>query len=332
MKTKFKLISWLLVNFYILTFTFVLAFQRNWFSELCMSFLPFALVLNFLIFAGKSYLFFKKQKYKKNSFTFFVDFLLIITTLYATTLIISFNFLGNVTPNVPTNAITLKIAFFNKLAPNEQFDEIGERVKQLDPDIIGFAEFDKEADKKVGYLHTYPYSYIPDWHSYFKGDGVAIYSKYPLNDMQFFKLDISPTLYTKVEINSKTYNLFVMHTTAPIYPSYLEYRTKQMDFLAEHINELGNNTIVMGDFNLAPWSVYYNDFYKKVGNKIIDTAKGQGLKFTWTMFGIPDFINLPILMSEIDHIFVPINTEVKSFNVDEHMGSDHKLIWVEVRL
>jgi endonuclease/exonuclease/phosphatase (EEP) superfamily protein YafD len=81
---------------------------------------------------------------------------------------------------------------------------------------------------------------------------------------------------------------------------------------------------VAGDFNLSPWSPSYKTLSSK-NSWLQNVALGKGMQYTWSPLGL-DF-----LQSQIDHIFLAgENLKLLDYKVDKRLGSDHKLIYVDV--
>src|SRR5690606_29905835 len=114
-----------------------------------------------------------------------------------------------------------------------------------------------------------------------------------------------------------------VHTVAPIAIGFTEHRNLQVEGLADYFASYldgSQEVIVLGDFNLSPWSTVYTDFLRK--SQLVSASAGE-LHFTWHT--VNDLLGV-----HIDHIFLSPNLSHSDFIVGEKAGSDHNLIYTEV--
>lgn len=74
--------------------------------------------------------------------------------------------------------------------------------------------------------------------------------------------------------------------------------------------------LILWDFNLSPWSVYYSqlvDFF----DWMYDLTRDYTVLFTWA------YRNFPLISSHIDHIFVNDGAKVDSIKKVNLKKSDH---------
>jgi len=79
--------------------------------------------------------------------------------------------------------------------------------------------------------------------------------------------------------------------------------------------------IVVGDFNVSPWSYYYKRFVNEIGLKNVDSV--WNILFTWRLF------ILPIFWSNIDHVLVDDLSEIVHLEQFGIRGSDHVGYYIE---
>ena len=77
--------------------------------------------------------------------------------------------------------------------------------------------------------------------------------------------------------------------------------------------------IVMGDFNLTPWSPHFLDFESTSGLR--RAKQGVGLTPTWYARGASFPMGLVI-----DHMFVSGVLQIDEYHVGEDIGSDHRSV------
>jgi endonuclease/exonuclease/phosphatase (EEP) superfamily protein YafD len=223
----------------------------------------------------------------------------------------------------PAGPQKIKIMSFNVLANNGLSQMVFERIREADPDVVTILEFNGSWQEKLqGLEKEYPYQILePRWHGY----GVAIFSRYALSNTRLHQLTADetdvPVLITDVSSGDTTIRLFAAHLFSPTNWQRLALRNRQLREIAKLVNTSRQPTIVMGDFNGAPWSVFLNDFLRTTGLR--DSRQGFGFQASWhTAF--------PLLRVPIDQAFVSDEVCVHDRYVAERAGSDHFPVVFEV--
>jgi len=116
------------------------------------------------------------------------------------------------------------------------------------------------------------------------------------------------------KFKEKMFTLFGVHLTSPVGKVRTDARNKQLNGLVEEIQKNNQPTVVVGDFNITPWSLYFQDFIQK--SQLRDTRKGIGIYPTW-------LAQFPPLSIPIDHSLTSDGIEVGSFSLGPSFGSDH---------
>lgn len=212
---------------------------------------------------------------------------------------------------------SVKVAFFNKLFSNKDYKEIDKTLNTIKPDIIGFSEM-KLADKsKIASLSTYRCSLSKNARD---GATISLFSKYPCQINNEF--DSTYVLSATMQMHGKTHKVFVIHPVPPSTQAWVTERNNELGYLADYVATLPENeVIIMGDFNVSPWSRAFSQISSLA--QIKNVARGMGIYSTW---------HGPFLRTQIDHIFVPMTATVESFDTIRVKGSDHNLIWSQVRI
>jgi len=230
----------------------------------------------------------------------------------------------------PPGHQTLKIMSFNVLGYNLSEDKVVEQMKEHDPDVICVVEYSAYWFEKLKcFDEVYPYQYSePRWH----GFGLAFFSKYPLSKSRTValtnKTTDNPAIITNVSFGDQTIRLAGAHVFSPKTPFRLDLRNRQYQELAEVLSqdESGESlpTVMMGDFNSAPWSPFVQDFLKATGLR--DSRRGFGYHASW-------HAGYFLLRLPIDHAFVSKDVHVHSRIVDQRRaGSDHLPIVFEISI
>ena len=116
------------------------------------------------------------------------------------------------------------------------------------------------------------------------------------------------------KFKEKIFTLFGVHLVSPVGKYRTDLRNKQLASLAEEIQKNNQPTVVVGDFNITPWSSYFEEFIQKTGLR--DTRKGLGVYPTWLS-------QFPPLSIPIDHGLTSNGIKVGSFSLGSSFGSDH---------
>ena len=283
-----------------------------------ISFTPQLLVLNFGLLLSLSWLNFASS-FGLEAWLLF----LVCLALFASSTIpvLGFSF-GK--PAVSGNArASLRVAAFNKLLTNDDTTQIYSRINSLEPDIVGLVEVKQTDFNQLNRSLRLPYQYMSQ-HKYGLGSKseFSLFSKHPISQVYIHSLDrYGAVLQAELKISQKHLSVFIVHATVPLAPKLLKERDSGLRKLAKKLNRKTGRVLVMGDFNLTPWSRTYQRFSNSA-KKYYNPAQGSGLKFTWR-FIWP-------FAAQIDHIFATRNIKTKRFAVDQYLGSDHKLIYADL--
>jgi endonuclease/exonuclease/phosphatase (EEP) superfamily protein YafD len=226
---------------------------------------------------------------------------------------------------------TLKVMSFNIKIENTYLDRIVNSIKSADPDLALLIEIDVATTKKVEamIIDKFPY------HFRSPGGDLAVFSKLPLEGSSGDKfLGSNDThLVTHLKYRDKRIKIIGVHPFVPIKSSTLTRRNLQLDALANHLQREQSPTILMGDFNLSPWSPYYRKFIDKT--KLHNTRYGFGILPSWirpsTYVKLPHLL-LPVLNIPIDHIFISKDFKVVNTYIGDNGNSDHAPIISELTM
>ena len=102
-------------------------------------------------------------------------------------------------------------------------------------------------------------------------------------------------------------------------------RNRQLNQLAAYVTEVEEPLLVCGDFNLSPYSPYFDRFAE--ATDLQDVRRNQGIGFSWPSF-------MPLAGIPIDHCWIRGPLAVDSVKRLDQFGSDHypvhvSLVWQE---
>lgn len=213
----------------------------------------------------------------------------------------------------------LKIISANVLKTNQDSQKTLDFLRAENPDVFGLIELTEAFAQDMSELEQdYPHQItLP----YRDGFGIGLYSKKPLLDGQVNLLPGGiPFIDAFVEVEGRRVHLLLVHAMPPFTEQMFADRNASLVQLAELMDS--SPTIVMGDFNLTPWSIYYKKFVNDSG--LVSTRDmWEGLQFTWNSWGF----HLPI-----DHMFLSRNIQVVKSSLGDDIGSDHLPLVAELAL
>lgn len=216
---------------------------------------------------------------------------------------------------VATGNKTFKVAHFNVLGSNRHFSEIIKNSMNLDADILSFQEVERAWALQLmdGLEDQYPYFAITEHDVH----GVAIFSKYPITNLETYNWTGEPTLTGDFIYDNKAVHFVATHTLSPRSPQRFENRNEHLSKLADYVNSLEGPILAIGDFNAVPWNKSIQNI--KHTTDLIDSRKGIASTYPANYS-----IGLPI-----DYIFHSDELNCINFEVIEAIGSDHKGIYGE---
>lgn len=324
------------------TYTLILAaamFIPNFLLELLISYLPQILYFNIAVILLNAFisLFIRKQGRGVLAMWTGANVLFIGITILAAGFIYQFAYQM---PEIDSRAGEkresrgVKIVSFNKLYTNQNHSQIDTAIRKENPDILAIIEQTDTDKQNLTILKEYKYKADGGSKVYSgKRVGVSIYSKLPLDDIKANPVDGLSNIEAKVDPDSERegdeFVVLALHTAAPVTPKRFSNRSNQLDNLADYLNnhEQKERMVIMGDFNLTPWSPEYREFSSKVPG-IYNSAAGEGLKYTWD---VSKYSKLPVtnlvITNHIDHILLSDSLDLKrSLTVGEKAGSDHSIV------
>lgn len=217
------------------------------------------------------------------------------------------------------------VAFYNKYFYNYNYSPIIKTVDDNFIDILGMAELSEESYQDIKSHISLPYSYYTNCHCHsMLGDPIALFSRYPLEDIHTDSFIDSGIIEATAIINDQTkLKVIVVHPDAPLNQQYLARRNQLVQGIDTVMQKYREQKVVlMGDFNLSSWSPTFhrlltdNTFLK-------DAARGFGLLTTWGPY---------LIRTKIDHMLVSQNIAVKDFSTQALEGSDHEMIMARLEL
>jgi endonuclease/exonuclease/phosphatase (EEP) superfamily protein YafD len=216
---------------------------------------------------------------------------------------------------------TIKLLSANVLFENRSATRLLEIVRAESPDVVLLLEYTPEWAQMIGELRTdYPHHVEVPARGAF---GLALFSRYELDGATAFTLDEKPAVEASVRTPSGPLELIGVHLFSPTSPSRSEMRNRQLDDLAALVAQVSGPLAVLGDFNITPYSPFFQDWIARTG--LTDTRHGRAVSPSWPA-------QLPLVAIPIDHCAVSHEVTVLAHRRLPPFGSDHYPILAELAL
>ena len=206
----------------------------------------------------------------------------------------------------------LKIAHFNVLKYNTDYNETIQLAMESNADIISFQEtntpWTRHLSEKLSF--SYPYKIIVprDLNCF----GMAIFSKYPLSNIQHLKFGNVPNIGGIINKGSKKINFIASHTIPPTLKTTFNKRNNHINEIAQYLQTLKGPKIAIGDYNTVPWDQQLIRF--KSRTNLMDGRPSFSSTY-------PSWLITPII--PIDYIFHSEDFECTNFDTIKTNASDH---------
>ncbi len=213
----------------------------------------------------------------------------------------------------------LKVAVFNILGSNRRYQAIESNILLASADVVGLVELTPDVVdhlKSNQKIHdTYPYQLLFPRHQDYRGLGV--YSKFPIKLLYLEPSSLFLTI--TMIVNTRALIIILAHPLPPKNRSWNEQAQQELIKIRQEVVKYSRQKLIlMGDFNLTPWSKRYQWFTENL--PLHNVAFGRGWQTTW--------MNL----LWIDHIFVSPDFAVGEYQKMPRAGSDHNLIAVSLKI
>lgn len=214
-------------------------------------------------------------------------------------------------PDLP---IALKLISYNVNTANRNHAAVRDYLRRENADVIFLMEVnDLWINSLAELADLYPHTLIRSRSDNF---GVALLSKYPFESAT---VSISPdyhlpSVQVKITINQELFTIFGTHPLPPMNGFASASRDQQLKRAARSARQEPGHVLLVGDFNLTPYSPVYTELLRQ--SRLKDSAIGFGLPPTWQA-------NIPVLAIPIDQALVSDSITVLSRHTGPRMGSDH---------
>jgi endonuclease/exonuclease/phosphatase (EEP) superfamily protein YafD len=226
--------------------------------------------------------------------------------------------------NPPPGPRPIRVMSHNVLGHNQNFVAVVQQIQEVDPDVFVAIEFSRNWTQAMDLLNEeYPYQIREArWH----GFGIGLFSKYPIDEQRVYqlsrKMTDNPFILATINFGDQKIRIAGLHTISPVNRFRMDLRNDQFRQAAKILAKEDVPTMVMGDFNCAPWSPFLTDFARTTNYR--DSRQGFGYHASW-----PNEKYWPAQIP-IDHAFVSNEIHVHSRLIGRQCGSDHRPIVLEI--
>ena len=318
--------------------------RGEYYWELAMSFLPYWMVVFFIGLIISIFSFFKVASDK---FFSTIEFWIMIwfIGLFWGFLAQFLHFYGLESRNPHQTDNPVRVIYSNLYKENSEYQEIYEIIKDKKSDLILFVEYSQHHQDNLWKMleKEYPYKIM---NMSVKGQiWSAIFSKYPLRNVsKTFEKGERGYLHAQMTRWDNVYQVYLIHTTSPTSLAHFQRRNVQLNSLAEDLSKTYHSqtrekVLVIWDFNVSPWSIYYQQFARKIDGILRNTTARFPFMMTRSVSRLLKMEKeLPTLSarlkrilafalpieSHIDHVFISPKVAVDRIQTVQFPGSDHK--------
>ncbi len=225
----------------------------------------------------------------------------------------------------PDGWASIRLVQSNVRYDNTKYDELIAYLNETAPDVAVLQEINNEWVAHIGDLQkTFPYSKIePNA----RGSGIAIYSKIPFEKIETLDLcaGCRLSLYAQFKVGEHVIDFVTMHPPTPISRGKAGARNRQFEAVANYLNTLTNQKILLGDFNDTMWSYHHTRMLEQTKLVNVRTRAKSFIVPSW-----PTWMMLKPLMIPIDQCLISPEIWVSSVKTGRDIGSDH--LPLEVKL
>jgi len=226
---------------------------------------------------------------------------------------------------LPHGAARVGVLTANLLYLNHDTASVGPQIARLNPDVIAFEEFStasSPAIRAAPELDAYPNRML---HPSGNSDGLALYSKFPLDNERVVSLAGRQVFVVDVVTPNGPVTFVVVHTVAPIDSTSTGIWSRELGEVASLVRGLHGPIVVLGDFNATLGNKALTDVVD--AGHLTDTlnATGDGYAMTWPA-------NRRVLPPVVrpDHVFVGRGVVALDGHTVSVHGSDHRAIITDV--
>lgn len=216
-------------------------------------------------------------------------------------------------------AVDYRVLTANVNASNRSPEALIALVESGEPDIFAVLELTEDYAEELSILRDlYPHQLLAPESGNF---GIGVYSRMPFSDANVIAFGGFAAIDVALSGTQRPWHLIAVHTMPPIGAAQAELRNQQLVSVAEYVNALAADYVVVGDLNITPFSPHFSDFIETAGLR--DALRGQGFAYTWPSF-------FPLLGIPIDYVLVNNSFDTINYIRGGDVGSDHFPVFADI--
>ena len=218
-----------------------------------------------------------------------------------------------------------KILLSNVNSANSEHQRLIDLIQQESPDILVLMEINGAWLTSLQAIKTtYPFEKAIARNDNF---GIAVFSKLPFDnaEVRYWGNNGLPSLMLNYQWQGEGITLLATHPLPPITKDMMQQRDTQLLQAAATAAQQSGPVIMLGDFNITPWSSTFNQSIELSG--LSNCRNGFGILPTW-----PAQLKWPALMIPIDHCLASDAITVSELRTGDDIGSDHLPLIIELQL
>jgi endonuclease/exonuclease/phosphatase (EEP) superfamily protein YafD len=215
---------------------------------------------------------------------------------------------------------SLRLAAINVHYRNAQYERVIGLMRTQRPDVAVLSEITDNWRVGLQALRAeYPYEVFTGAG---RSSGVLLLSRWPIerSTVVDFGPLTEPAVLAHLNVGGRTLNVLGVHLSWPMGAEVSAHRNQQLKMITVLARATPAPLVVLGDFNITPWSPRFRDMVSASG---LAPAAGSGWQPTWP-------VHLGAAGIQIDHVLVSRDVSVRAFERGEAVGSDHWPVLVEV--
>jgi endonuclease/exonuclease/phosphatase (EEP) superfamily protein YafD len=223
----------------------------------------------------------------------------------------------------------IRVYYANILYTNDDYEALKKQIEDKGYDMVVLVEFSDKHEEalKDFFKENFPYVNRNSWSTKLAGD--VVFSKYPItNLLEKYPQEAGRWRYSYLSVQRGAEELYfyVVHTSAPVSQHNFEMRNEQLKKLSEEFRLQAQeraedaSVVMVGDFNLTPWSAFYQSFEEGFEGKMANEFRTMAPKMTRSLWG------QEVVNAHIDQLFVSPEVRIGDFEVADLPGSDHNAI------
>jgi endonuclease/exonuclease/phosphatase (EEP) superfamily protein YafD len=215
----------------------------------------------------------------------------------------------------------LRIFHANVLFKNLDYSLVTEQIWREKPAFISINEATPAFIKyfKKTFAKEYPHTFYVAAKN---NTQVLVGSQSPFIVDSVASFTVKGIIKLRTFIKGKPLTIIACHAYNPLVLKDFEMRNQQLQQIAQLAKRETNPLMVVGDLNITPWSVFYQDFISTSG--LLNCRRGFGLHPTWPALFLP--MRIPI-----DHCLINHQLETADFRVGNDIKSDHLPLVIDLR-